>query len=109
MKTMLLLLVALVLSAQTVDTSLGIPREYFTTVADGCGQEMHHLNGHWWEHASRMERQTYLMAWYDATGDNIPASTVLYAEPSALNLPVEEAIHRFAPKSLHCENELLKR
>jgi hypothetical protein len=58
---------------------------------------------------ARMERQIYLMAWYDATGDNIPASTVLYAEPSALNLPVEEAIHRFAPKSLHCENELLKR
>jgi hypothetical protein len=64
MKTTLLLLVALALSAQTLDTysSPAVPSEYFT---EG------RLNGFWWKNATPMERQAYVLAWLDATGHKV--------------------------------------
>jgi hypothetical protein len=59
MKGMLLLLIALALSAQTLDRypSPEVPSEYFT---DG------RLNGRWWKDATAMERWIYLAAASDA-------------------------------------------
>ena len=56
MKTLLLLLAALVLSAQEVDKyfSPAVPSKYFTRRTL--------LNGVWWEHATRIERWIYLKA-----------------------------------------------
>jgi hypothetical protein len=73
MKGMLLLLVGLALSAQTLDTYSNppIPSEYLTMVEHEA-----HLNGYWWNAASATERQIYLMAWLDATGHKIAASNV---------------------------------
>jgi hypothetical protein len=61
MKTMLLLLVGLALSAQRTIPEQGafLATDYFT---DGW------LNGVWWEHATPMEREIYRRAWNEATG-----------------------------------------
>jgi hypothetical protein len=61
MKTMFLLLVALVLSAQGIDETIHrapfakpyMPDEYFT---------MHRLSGHWWANATPVERKIYSLA-----------------------------------------------
>jgi hypothetical protein len=78
MKGMLLLLVALAISAQTLDkyASEPIPTEYLTMVENEA-----HLNGYWWHNATATERQIYLMAWLDATGHRVAAGSVLYAQP----------------------------
>jgi hypothetical protein len=89
---MLLLLAALVLSAQGIDPTVHrspfvhpyMPDEYFT---------LHRLNGHWWENATEVERKIYLLAWRDATGDNrTPAVGIYRREGLDLNLPVNDML-----------------
>jgi hypothetical protein len=103
MKTLLLLLVALAISAQTLDkySSPPIPSEYLTMIEDEG-----HLNGYWWQNATATERQIYLLAWQDATGNKVPASSVFYGRPFHLDLssPVVDVIHRLGPRTLRCEN-----
>jgi hypothetical protein len=67
MKTLLLLLAALALTAQTVDTyySPELPKKYFTD--DG------RLNGAWWHFASPQQRWLYVKAWEDITGRKLVA------------------------------------
>jgi len=74
---MLLLLVTLAISAQTLDTyaSPPIPSEYLTMI-----ENEGHLNGYWWHNATATERQIYLMAWLDATGHKVSAGSVRYAQ-----------------------------
>jgi hypothetical protein len=107
MKGMLLLLVALAISAQTLDTysSPPIPSEYLTMV-----ENEGHLNGYWWRNATATERQIYLMAWQDATGHKIAAGHVFpyLGGPGGqsyqlfkqydLSQPVVDAIRRFNPE-----------
>ena len=96
MKTMLLLLVALTLSAQTLDkySSAPIPDAYFTG-----GR----LNGYWWAHASPTQRQIYLAAWQDATGTKI---SELHYGDNELSLPVVEILFHRGPRSLTCRDLL---
>jgi len=94
MKTMLLLLVALVLSAQGIDPTVHrspfvhphMPDEYFT---------MHRLNGVWWKNATPVERKIYLLAWQDATGTStsfIAVSDLSLLAGFDLNLPVKDML-----------------
>jgi len=76
MKTMLLLLVGLAISAQTFTySSPPFPTEYLTIVDHEA-----HLNGYWWRTATATEHQIYLMAWQDAIGHKVNGS-IPYAEP----------------------------
>jgi len=109
MKTMLLLLVGLAISAQTFTySSLPFPSEYLTMVDHEA-----HLNGYWWRTATATEHQIYLMAWQDAIGHKVNGS-IPYAEPGQvvpkdppfiprqlifeLSQPVGEAIKLMTPE-----------
>jgi len=92
MKTMFLLLAALVLSAQGIDPTVHrspfvhpyMPDEYFT---------VHRLNGHWWKNATPVEKKIYLLAWQDATGHSISISDDIYeSQGFDLNLPVKDML-----------------
>jgi hypothetical protein len=83
MKTLLLLLAALALSAQTVDKfSPAVPRNYFTGTA---------LNGAWWKNATRMERWVYLQAVSETLGRQVWIPDDAY-RARKLTVPVVDVI-----------------
>ena len=90
MKTLLLTLVALVASAQTLDRycNVPIPNERFTVL-----HGLMHLNGYWWQSASTTERQTYLFAWQDATGHEVTIQNV-----RVLSAPISIAVTSVSPR-----------
>ena len=82
MKTTLLLLAALALSAQTPDKYLSpaVPNRYFTNG---------HLNGAWRGHASPMERWLYLTAASEALGRKVWINNDAYTQ---LTVPVMDVV-----------------
>ena len=66
MKTLLLLLAALALSAQRVDI-------YPPKLRSGSLTDDGRLNGAWWHFASPQERGLYVKAWEDITGRKLVA------------------------------------
>jgi hypothetical protein len=93
MKTMLVLLAALAISAQGIDPTIHrspfskpyMPDEYFT---------MHRLNGVWWKNATPVERKIYLLAWQDATGlVSLSINDNIYElDGFDLNVPVKDML-----------------
>ena len=69
MKMVLLILVALMLSAQPAHDPAFIPGLYLTAGA---------LNGYWWTHATEKERGIYLLAYGDGARISISAEANIY-------------------------------
>ena len=83
MKTLLLLLAALAMSAQAVDKfSPAVPSNYFN------GRT---LNGAWWEHATQMERWVYLQGVSETLGRQVWIPDDAY-RARKLTVPVVDVI-----------------
>jgi hypothetical protein len=100
MKMVLLILVALMLSAQPARDPAFIPGEYLTAGA---------LNGHWSTHATPLERRIYLLAYRDGSQVMVAADSNLYRDFGFdLNLRVKDAIDKMFARQTTTANVVVK-
>jgi hypothetical protein len=96
MKMVLLILVALMLSAQPAHDPVLIPGLYLTAGA---------LNGYWWTHATPLERRIYLLAYWDGSQVMVAADADLYRDFGFdLNQRVKDAIDKMFARQTKTAN-----